>query len=247
MEPVAGNVLEQPPADNFVAFFLRSGAPGRFNPGEGLLEPDQGFLTALAANLDLRSRKRGHEQGAGAGLDRLGQGLDETEIGVEGTGRQAVDLVDLAQIGDPLVDQDQARRTLRKDRFEEVRPGSDALGVVVGDHVEGCGAAQLPGHFAPGCANLAAAFLNAHVLRPAPRADHNRAVDVLRHRCAVLRKQLIETGQVPRRRSACHVVERQHGMGFAAAEVGLKLDHRVAAGAGESLGRADQKRAEAVG
>ena len=66
-------------------------------------------LTALAADLDLGGRKRRHKQGAGAGLDRLRQGLNEAEIGVEGTGRQAVDLVDLAQIGDPFVDQDQAR------------------------------------------------------------------------------------------------------------------------------------------
>ena len=36
-------------------------------------------------------------------------------------------------------------------------------------------------------------------------------------------------------------------MGLAAAEVGLKFDHRIAARAGESPGRADQKRAEAVG
>ena len=120
-------------------------------------------------------------------------------------------------------------------------------GVVSGDHVEGVRTAQLPGHFAPSRANLAAAFLKAHVLRAAPRADQDRAVDVLRYRCAVLRKQLIETGQIPRRRSACHVIERQHGVGFAAPEVGLKFDHRIAARAGESLGRAYQKRAEAVG
>ena len=109
VEPVARNVLEQPPANDFVALFLRSRPPGRLDPGEGLLEPDQRLLTALAADLDLRSRQRRHEQGAGASLDRLCQGLNEAEIGVEGTGRQAVDLVDLAQIGDPLVDQDQAR------------------------------------------------------------------------------------------------------------------------------------------
>ena len=36
-------------------------------------------------------------------------------------------------------------------------------------------------------------------------------------------------------------------MGLAAAEIGLKLDHRISACAGESLGGADQKRTEAVG
>ena len=70
---------------------------------------------------------------------------------------------------------------------------------------------------------------------------------VLRYRCAVFRQQLVEAGQVPRRSAARHVIERQHGVGLAAAEVGLKFDHRIAARAGESFSRADQKRAEAVG
>ena len=75
----------------------------------------------------------------------------------------------------------------------------------------------------------------------------NRAIDALRHRCVVLRKQLIETWQVPCWSSACHVMKRQHGVGLAAAEVGLKFDHRIAARAGEPPGSADQKRAESVG
>ena len=61
VELVAGNVLEQPPADDFVALFLRCRPPGRLDPGEGLLEPDQRFLSAVSADLDLRSRKRRHK------------------------------------------------------------------------------------------------------------------------------------------------------------------------------------------
>ena len=37
VELIAGNVLEQPAADDFIALFLRSGPPGRLNSGEGLL------------------------------------------------------------------------------------------------------------------------------------------------------------------------------------------------------------------
>ena len=39
----------------------------------------------------------------------------------------------------------------------------------------------------------------------------------------------VEARQVPRRRPARHVVEGEHRVGLAAAEVGLKLDHRIAA------------------
>ena len=70
---------------------------------------------------------------------------------------------------------------------------------------------------------------------------------MLRYRRAVLRQKLVEAGQIPRRRSAGHMIKRQHGVGLAAAKIGLKLDHRIAARVGESLGGADQKRAEAVG
>ena len=43
------------------------------------------------------------------------------------------------------------------------------------------------------------------------------------------------------------VVERQHRVGLAAAEVGLELHHRVAALAGEALHRADQQPLQALG
>ena len=38
---VAGNVLEQPPPDDFVALFLRCRPPGRLDPGEGLDPADE--------------------------------------------------------------------------------------------------------------------------------------------------------------------------------------------------------------
>ena len=63
----------------------------------------------------------------------------------------------------------------------------------------------------------------------------------------MLRQKLIETRQIPRRRVTCHVIEGQHGVRLTAAEVGLELDHGVAPNTTKPLGRADQKRSQAVG
>ena len=43
------------------------------------------------------------------------------------------------------------------------------------------------------------------------------------------------------------MIERQHGVGLAAAEVGLELHHRIAAPAGETAHRAHQHRLQALG
>jgi hypothetical protein len=48
-------------------------------------------------------------------------------------------------------------------------------------------------------------------------------------------------------RRARHVVEGEHRVGLAATEVGLQFYDRITAGAGEPLGGADQKRAQALG
>ena len=60
-------------------------------------------------------------------------------------------------------------------------------------------------------------------------------------------QQLIEARQILHRRPADHVIERQHRVGLAAAEVGLQLDDRIAARARQPLGGADQQVAQAVG
>ena len=54
-------------------------------------------------------------------------------------------------------------------------------------------------------------------------------------------------GQFRGRSAGEQVIERQHRVGLAAAEVGLELHHRVAALAGEALHRADQQPLQALG
>ena len=66
-----------------------------------------------------------------------------------------------------LVDQNQARSVLLEDGLEQVRAWRDAVGIILRNHVEGFGAAELPRQLAPGRANLAAALGIENVLRPA--------------------------------------------------------------------------------
>ena len=245
--PVAGDLLEQAPADDLVALFLRRGPPGRLHSGEGLLEPGDRLLSPFPADLDPGRRQRRHEQGSGAGLDRLRQRLDEGQVGVERARRQTVGLVDLAEIGDPLVDEDEAGRVFPEDAFEDVRPRRDATGVVLGNQVEGIRAAQLPRQLTPCGADPAPTLRADHVLRATRRADHHRPAHPRRHRRAVFGQELVEARQVSRRRPSRHVVEGEHGVGLAAAEVGLKLHHRIAPRAGEPAGGTDEERAQAVG
>ena len=117
---VPGDLLEQATADDLVAFFLRRRTPGTFDPAKGLLEASQGFFPAVAADLGLRCWERGDKQGLRRGLDRLGQVLDEREVGVERPGRQALLPVDLPQVGDPLIDQDQTGGVFPQQRLQQI-------------------------------------------------------------------------------------------------------------------------------
>ncbi|MND29041.1 hypothetical protein D3C80_195400 [compost metagenome] len=108
MELVTRDFLEETTADDLVALFLRRRTPRRFYPAKGLFEARERFLPTFTANFNLRGRQRRDEKCPRACLHGLGQRLDEGQIGVEGPGRQTLDLVDLAEISHPLVDQDQA-------------------------------------------------------------------------------------------------------------------------------------------
>ena len=58
--------------------------------------------------------------------------------------------------------------------------------------------------------------------------------------CSGLLHHCIDTGQFSGRDTGEQVIERQHRVRLAAAEVGLELDYWVAALAGEALHRTDQ-------
>src|SRR5690606_41890720 len=57
----------------------------------------------------------------------------------------------------------------------------------------------------------------------------------------------LHAGQVPRPQAGEQVVQGQHGVGLAAAEVGLELDHGVAALARQAAHGVDQQPLQALG
>ena len=82
-------------------------------------------------------------------------------------------------------------------------------------------------------------------------ADEDRAVHAAKGGDAGLLEDRRHAGKffrlIARVRRAGEVIERQHGMGLAAAEIGLQPDHRIAAFAGEARDRRDQDAAQALG
>ncbi len=89
--------------------------------------------------------------------------------------------------------------------------------------------AQLPCKLAPGGSDFPPAFQANNILGTPRRSDQHRPVDLIRHRQAVVRQELIQSRQITNLGPAHHVVKRQHGVGLTPAEVGLQLDNRIAA------------------
>ena len=180
-------------------------------------------------------------------LGRLGQRLGEGELGLEAAGRQVALIVELAGVGHPLVDQDQARPVLVEQLAQHVA-GVGRLLVVGLDARVGLLAAELPGQLAPQRADHGAVGLGDGIAGRDLVADQHDALRLGQRssrppRPAPRRRPASSPGAAPGEQ----VVERQHRVGLAAAEVGLELHDRVAALAGEALHGADQQALQALG
>ena len=73
------------------------------------------------------------------------------------------------------------------------------------------------------------------------RAHQHRAPDLGQDRDSGGGEHSLDAGQLLAGVSGEQMVERQHRVGLAAAEVGLQVDHRVATGTGQPLDRSDEK------
>src|SRR5690606_39795016 len=62
----------------------------------------------------------------------------------------------------------------------------------------------------------------------------------------LLSKHCVNAGEFPGRRAAEQVVEREHRVSLAAAEIGLELHDRITALTGQALYAADQKAFQAL-
>ena len=96
----------------------------------------------------VRGRQADHQQAVLRQLGRFGQRLGEGELGLEAARRQVALVVELARVGHPFVDQDQARPVLVEQLAQHVA-GAGRLLVVGLDAGEGLLAAELPGQLAP--------------------------------------------------------------------------------------------------
>ncbi len=233
---------EEAPAHDLEALSRRDRLPDRLDAahhvGHGLQHP----LARLTADLDVGLRERDEEQRLVGALHRLGQRLHKGHDGVEGAGGEALDTVEVARIGDQLIDDDQRRAEAEEQLAERLGPRADAGAVGLGDHRVALAAAELVGHLAPEracCAvgvrpRLGGIECRAHQHRRARLGEVDRP-----H----LGSQPFAAGQVVQREpTAAEVVERQHAVGLAAAEGGLELHHGLAALGRQTANAGDEQR-----
>jgi hypothetical protein len=125
-------VAEQTPADDLEALLGAGRRPRGLHPTEGVLEAHKGLASRFPADLDVRLRDRGHDQGLGNRAGGLGERLGEGEVGVERPAREVHLPVEQADVGHPLVDEHQAGGRLRQDLPQGVGARAHALPVGLG-------------------------------------------------------------------------------------------------------------------
>jgi hypothetical protein len=154
---------------------------------------------------------------------------------------------ELADIGHQLIDQDHTGGVPLQQFAQHVLPRRGAHGIRFGDQGERLGPAKLPRQFAPqGMDGLLAALpgLSGGV-GGAVEHDHARLGHV--EQLGAIQQgrnpgQFMQRAGAPRQ-----MIDRQHGMGLAAAERGLKLDHRLPAPGRQAQRHLRQQQAHAFG
>ena len=131
---LVGERFEQPPADDLEPLFGAGRPPRRLDASDDVAQAGERLAAALTAHLDVvglrvrgiggvRCREADDEQTVAGQLRGFGQRLGEGELGLEAAGRQVALVVKLARVGDPLVNQDQARPVLDEERSRRTSPG----------------------------------------------------------------------------------------------------------------------------
>ena len=249
--------LEQPAAHDLEALFGARRAPGRFDAADHVAQTVQRFAAALAADFDIvgagmrRSggvggRQADHQQTVAGQFGRLGQGLGKAELGLEAAGGQIALVVKLARIGDPFIDEDQAGAVFLEQLAQRVA-GTGGLVVVGGDTRIGGLAPQLPGQLAPQRAHHRAVALGYRIAGRDLVADQHDAAHGGQFFGLCFLQDGIDAGKFERIDAREQVVQGQHRVSLAAAEVGLKLHHRIAAPAGKAMHGPEQQPPQAFG
>ena len=153
--------FEQPPPHDLEAFLGACRPPRGFDPGDDIAQPFQRLAPAQAAHfgivrLGVRrtlagrvGRRQGHyQQTVFRGLHGFRERLGECELGLEAAGWQIALVVQLARVGDPFIDQNEARAVGLQQFAQRVARIGGVL-VVGADALECRFAAQLVSQFAP--------------------------------------------------------------------------------------------------
>ncbi len=239
--------IEQPPPDDLEPLVGAGGSPRGSEALEHVFQRGQGELAVLPADLDLRRRDRRDHQRPLGRLGRLGQRLRERRLRLEVPGGEVAPVDRVARVGHPLVDEHEARRVLLEQRRQHLRARARALGVGIRDELVALGLAELPRHLAPQRPNLGAVGLLRDLADGQVRTHEHGAVRLRGAFDFRGAQDRLQAGELRGRRAAEQVVEGEHRVRLAAAEVGLKLDHRIAALPHQPQQRSGEKLAQPVG
>src|SRR5690606_37332139 len=231
--------FEQAPANDLETFLGTRRPPRGFHATDRIAEPIQCLAPTAPANLDVislgvwrsrsvRCRQTDDQKTVLRQLCRLRQRLSKGEMSLEAAGREIALVMQLTRIGDPLVDQDERRSVLVEQIAQDIT-GARRLLVVRPNAVVGRSAAKLPSELAPQRVNESAVFLLNRVAGRDLVPDQNNPPDRGKLSDSGLLHDTLDAEQFAWGRTGEQMVQCQHRVRLAATEVGLELDHRVAA------------------
>src|SRR5258708_10281936 len=160
-----GDRLEETPTHNLETLLGASRSPCGLETTERVAQAHDGLATALATNLNVGGRDAGYQERLRGRLGSFSERLGEAEVGVEGASREAGDAIELAHVGHPLVDQDQAGGSSGEELAQHVRAGTHALPVSICHQGIPIFFEELPGEIAPECAHHGAIRLSVGLAR----------------------------------------------------------------------------------
>ena len=247
--PLRRDRIEQPSPHDLERLVRRRRLPLRRRAGDHVLEPLQRRATPIPTHLDVRRGDRHQHDDVRHRRGGLGERLGECELRVEVAAGQApppVTVAELAGIGHPLVDQHH-RRAEQLEQFAQRRTGVCAR-LVVGTHqLVAVPAAQLVGQMAPHGAHFDTVF---HGLRRR-WGDHRAGQHCSGHPVGQRNPRLVEhvpdPRQVLRRHTRGQVIQGDHAVGLAAAEIRLQFDDGIAATARQPPRRPHQQIPQTLG
>ncbi len=247
------NGLEQPSSDDFKTLLRVGRTPRRLNSSDRVLEGDQRLSATRAADFFImhtgRRRYRcciagcwhaDHQHGLRRGLGFLTQSLREREMRLKIAAGQILLLVQLPCIGHPFINQNQTRRILPQQLADGVAGIGRRL-VCFLHHGVAILPAKLPCELAPECSDDCAVVLPVGLTGRNLVADDDDAANSFGQLAFCLLEHDLQPREILLRMSGKQVVESEHRMGLAAAEIGLQFHHRIGRLPGHSAHRAHEQ------